>query len=396
MRFVLTFGYQMQAIVIGWHIYSLTKDPLSLGLIGLAEAIPAVGIALYGGYVADKSDKKKLLVHIIIALACCSMALLVITSHLAAAYLSTPMIVSTMYFMIIGIGIGRGFYVPASFALMSEIVPRVHYPDSTTWNTSSWQVATILGPAAGGLLYGYIGVSACFGVIVICMLISLSAIAFFVANHPPQFVSREDILKSLSEGIRFVLGHRMLLSALTLDLFSVLFGGAIALMPVFANDILKVGAQGLGLLRAAPAIGAVLTMAAMTYYSPMGKPWRNLLFAVTGFGVSIICFGLSKNLYLSLVCLFFQGSFDSISVIIRSTILQLLTPDGMRGRVSAVNSMFIGSANEIGAFESGVTARLMGTVPAVVFGGCMTLLVVGFTYLKTKSGFDLEKESDGY
>lgn len=392
MRFALTFGYQMQAIVIGWHIYSLTKDPLSLGLIGLAEAIPAIGIALYGGYVADKSDKKKLLVRIIISLGLCSLALLIITSQLAARHLSTSMIVSIMYFLIIGIGIGRGFYVPASFALMSEIIPRIHYPNSTTWNSSSWQLASILGPAAGGLLYGFIGASGCFAVIVLCMFISFAAIAFFVRNHPPPpLVDREDVIKSLSEGIRFVLGHRILLSALTLDLFSVLFGGAVALMPIFAHDILQVGAQGLGLLRAAPAIGAVLTMGIMTYYSPMGKPWRNLLLAVTGFGISIICFGLSKNLYFSLICLFFEGCFDSVSVIIRSTILQILTPDGMRGRVSAVNSMFIGSANEIGAFESGLTARLMGTVPAVVFGGCMTLSVVAFTYFKTKNSPDLEE-----
>lgn len=209
---------------------------------------------------------------------------------------------------------------------------------------------------------------------------------------PPKYIPKENIFKSLSEGVRFVWGNKMMLSVLSLDLFSVFFGGAVALMPVFANDILKVGSEGLGLLRAAPSLGAVLTMAAMTYYSPMGKPWRNLLFAVTGFGISIICFGLSKNFYLSLIFLFFEGAFDSISVIIRSTILQILTPEEMRGRVSAVNSMFIGSSNEIGSFESGVTARLMGTVPAVVFGGSMTLLIVVFTYLKTKTGSYLKNQ----
>ncbi|MGI4805523.1 MAG: MFS transporter, partial [Janthinobacterium lividum] len=202
--------------------------------------------------------------------------------------------------------------------------------------------------------------------------------------HEAEFVPKESIYKSLSEGISFVFGNRMLLGALSLDLFSVFFGGAVALLPIFANDILKVGAEGFGLMRAADSVGAVLTMLAMTRFSPMGKPWRNLLIAVIGFGISIICFGLSKNFYLSLFFLFTLGAFDSISVLIRSTIMQLLTPDQMRGRVSAVNSMFIGSSNEIGAFESGVTARLMGTVTSVIFGGTMTLVVVLTTFLKTK------------
>ncbi|WP_026897258.1 MFS transporter [Daejeonella oryzae] len=384
MRFFLTFAYQIQAVVIGWHVYQLTKDPLSLGLIGLAEAIPAISISLYGGYVADKSDKKKLLVWIIAAMALCSAVLFLVTMPQNIFNLSKSLTIAVIYIMILCIGVARGFYSPTAFSLMAQIIPKEHYPNSSTWNSGSWQIASIVGPAAGGLLYGFSGVTACFIVILVFTLLAMIFIKFFVKNQPPQFIPKENIITSLSEGIKFVFNSRMLLGALSLDMFSVFFGGAVALLPIFAHDILKVGAEGLGMLRAAPAAGAVITMFAMARYSPMGKPWRNLLFAVTGFGLSIIAFGLSKNFYLSLVFLFFEGAFDSVSVIIRSTILQLLTPDEMRGRVAAVNSMFIGSSNEIGAFESGATAKLMGTIPAVLFGGSMTLIVVAVTWLKTK------------
>lgn len=384
MRFFLTFGFQIQAVVIGWHIYRLTKDPFSLGLIGLAEAIPAISIALYAGYVADKSDKKKLLVWVILLMALCSLVLFWITLPEDINHISSKASIPIMYSMVFGVGIARGFYAPASFSLMAQIIPKEHYGNSSTWNSGSWQTASILGPAVGGLLYGFEGVTACFTVILVCIALALSFVLFSIPLKPPQYVPKENIYDSLSAGISFVFKSKMLLGALSLDLFSVFFGGAVALMPVFANDILKVGAEGLGLMRAAPALGAVITMFSMAKYSPMGKPWRNLLFAVTGFGLSIIAFGLSRNFYLSLVFLFFEGAFDSVSVIIRSTILQVLTPEDMRGRVSSVNSMFIGSSNEIGAFESGAAAKLMGTVPSVLFGGTMTLLIVTVTYLKTK------------
>ena len=384
MRFFLTFAFQIQAVVIGWHIYSLTKDPFSLGLIGLAEAIPAISIALYAGYVADKTDKKKLLVWVISAMAVCSIVLFYITLPENINHISAKASIPIMYIMIFGIGIARGFYAPAAFSLMAQIIPKEHYGNSSTWNSGSWQTASILGPAVGGLLYGFAGVTACFTVILLFIGISLIFVIFFVSLKPAQYIPKENIIDSLSAGIRFVFNSKMLLGALSIDLFSVFFGGAVALMPVFANDILKVGAEGLGIMRAAPAVGAVITMFSMAKYSPMGKPWRNLLLAVTGFGLSIIAFGLSKNFYLSLLFLFFEGAFDSVSVIIRSTILQVLTPEDMRGRVSSVNSMFIGSSNEIGAFESGAAAKLMGTVPSVLFGGVMTLIIVSITYLKTK------------
>ncbi|SHF60003.1 MFS transporter [Pedobacter caeni] len=383
MRFFFTFAYQMQAVIIGFHIYHLTKDPLALGLVGLCEAIPAISIALYGGYVADKSEKRALLLKVFAGVFLCSLIMLVITTNRMHAYVPVSYIVPIMYLMVFGIGIARGFFSPATFSLMAQIVPKKLYPNSSTWNSSSWQAASILGPATGGLIYGFYGITATYAVILVFIAISLICI-FFLKPHPPTYIPKESIVKSLTEGVHFVFKNKMMLGAMSLDLFSVFFGGAVALLPVFANDILKVGSEGLGFMRAAASSGAVITMLAMTRFSPMNKPWRNLLIAVTGFGTSIICYGLSKNFYLTLLFLFMEGAFDSISVIIRSTIMQLLTPDEMRGRVSAVNSMFIGSSNEIGAFESGLTAKLMRTVPAVVFGGSMTILVAGITYLKTK------------
>jgi MFS family permease len=391
MRFFFTFAYQMQAVIIGFHIYHLTKDPLALGLVGLCEAIPAIGIALYGGYVADKSEKRGLLLKVFLGVFLCSLVMLVVTAEKMHSYFPVSYIVPTMYLMVFGIGIARGFFSPATFSLMAQIVPKELYPNSSTWNSSSWQAASILGPAMGGLIYGFYGITATYCVIMLFIAISLVCI-FFLNSHPPAYIPKESIVKSLTEGVHFVFKNKMMLAAMSLDLFSVFFGGAVALLPVFANDILKVGSEGLGLMRAAASSGAVITMFAMTRFSPMNKPWRNLLIAVTGFGTSIICYGLSKNFYLTLAFLFMEGAFDSVSVIIRSTIMQLLTPDQMRGRVSAVNSMFIGSSNEIGAFESGLTAKLMRTVPAVVFGGSMTILVAGITYLKTKGMIKLSIE----
>lgn len=383
MRFFLTIGYQIQGVVLGWYIYNLTKDPLSLGLIGLCEAIPAIGIALYGGYIADKSNKKTLLNRVVGVILFASVILYIITLPSVIVYLGQSLLITTIYVMVFVIGMARGFYAPTSFSLMAMIIPREHYPNSSTWNSSAWQTASIVGPALGGLLYGFAGINHTFIFVLICISVSFIG-TFFFKSRPSTFVKTGSIYKSLSEGLKFVFKTKILVGALSLDLFSVFFGGAVALIPVIATEVLHVGATEFGMLRAAPAVGAVLTMLLMTRFSPMGKPWRNLLFAVTGFGVSIICYGLSTNFYLTLFFLFLEGAFDSVSVIIRSTILQLVTPDEMRGRVSAVNSMFIGSSNEIGQFESGLTAKLMRTVPAIVFGGSMTLLVSAVTWYKTK------------
>lgn len=383
MRFFLTIGFQIQAVILGWYIYNLTKDPLSLGLIGLAEAIPAIGIALYGGYLADKSDKTILLRWVITLMLLASAALYVITLPEIVQDLGIALLVKIIYVIIFFVGIARGFYSPTAFSLMSLIIPREYYPNSSTWNSSVWQVASIAGPAIGGILYGFAGINHTLIIIISCMLIAMLS-TLFIKNHPSTFIKTVSIFQSVGEGLKFVFKTKMLVGALSLDLFSVFFGGAVALIPVIATEVLHVGATEFGMMRAAPAIGAVLSMLIMTRFSPMGKPWRNLLFAVTGFGLSIIGYGLSTSFYLTLFFLFLEGIFDSVSVIIRSTILQLLTPDDMRGRVSSVNSMFIGSSNEIGQFESGLTAKLMGTVPAIVFGGSMTLLIAGITWIKTK------------
>ncbi|WDZ99873.1 MFS transporter [Mucilaginibacter sp. SJ] len=391
MRFCFTFAYSMQAVVLGFYIYSITHSKIALGLIGLCEAIPAIGIALYGGYIADKSEKRKMLLLIFSGVLLTSLVMFTVTLKSMSGIIHTGWIVPIMYAMIFCNGVARAFYGPATFTIYANSIPKELYPNGSTWSSSSWQVASILGPAAGGLIYGYAdkvipglsGITATFSCILFLLLVSL-VLVYMLRQYPAQYVPKESIWKSLSEGIHFVFGNKMMIGAMSLDLFSVFFGGAVALLPVFANEILKVGAEGLGIMRAMSSLGAVLTMLVMTRFSPMGKPWRNLLIAVTGFGLSIICFGLSTNFYLSLLFIFTEGAFDSISVIIRGTLMQLLTPDHMRGRVSAVNQMFIGSSNEIGAFESGTAAQLLGTVPSVLFGGSMTMIIVGITYLKTK------------
>jgi MFS family permease len=378
MRFFFTFAYQMQAVVIGFYIYQITHSKLALGYIGLCEAIPAISIALYGGYIADKYEKRKLLFLIFAVVLFASLTIFVVTLNSMSHYVHTGWIIPIIYVMIFFNGVARAFYGPATFAIYAQSIPKELYPNGSTWSSSAWQVATILGPAAGGLIFGHWGITPTFVIINILLVISM-VLVYLLKSYPPIYVPKESIYESLSAGIKFVFHNKMMLGAMSLDLFSVFFGGAIALLPVFAHDILKVGSEGLGLMRATSSLGAVLTI------SPMNRPWRNLLIAVAGFGLSILCFGLSKSFYLSLIFLFTEGAFDSISVIIRGTIMQLLTPDHMRGRVSAVNSMFIGSSNEIGAFESGSAAELLGTVPAVIFGACMTLVVVTVTFFKTKN-----------
>ncbi|WP_421945281.1 MFS transporter [Pedobacter sp.] len=381
MRFFFTLAYQMQAVVIAYHIYDLTHDPLKLGLVGLCEVIPAICIALYGGYIADKSEKRGLLIKIFSGVWFVSVLMLIITSKYL--HLKEDVIVLIMYGLVFCIGIARGFFGPATFSLMSKIVPRELYPNASTWSTSSFQLATVIGPSLGGLVNWLWGITAAYCVIVGFVSVALICILTF-KKHEATYLPTQNIFNSLKEGIQFVFKTKMMVWAMSLDLFSVFFGGAVALLPIFAKDVFHLGSFGLGMMRGAASLGAVITMLAMTRFSPMGKPWRNLLIAVTGFGLSIICYGLSRNFYLTLFFLFLEGSFDSVSVLIRQTIMQLLTPDEMRGRVSAVNSMFIGSSNEIGEFESGLTAKYMRLVPAVVFGGSMTIAIAFVTWLKTK------------
>lgn len=382
-RLFFTFAYQMQTVIVGFYIYHLTESVFLLGLFGLFEAVPAITIALYGGYMADKSEKRKMLLWIYTAVLFCSIVLLCVTMIGVQAFISTAGLIKIIFFLVFCNGIARAFLGPANFTIYTESLPKEDYANGNSWNSTIRQAGSVLGPAVGGIVYGYFGITAALVVIVLFILMALIT-ACFLKKYPPVFIPKENLWKSLSEGIQFVFRNKMMLGAMSLDLFSVFFGGFVALLPVFANDILKVGPQGLGLMRASTSSGAILVMLLMTKYSPMHKPWRNLLLAITGFGLSIICFGISKNFYLSLFLLFASGGFDSINMLIRGTIMQLLTPETMRGRVSAVTSMFIDSSNEIGDFESGTVAGLIGTVPAVVIGGCLTLTVVVITYCKTK------------
>jgi MFS family permease len=385
MRFFFTFAYQMQTTVLGFYIYQITHSKMAIAFVGLSEAIPAVGLALYGGYIADKYEKRKLLLLVFIGVLFSSLVMFLVTLKSMGGYIHYTWVLPILYAMIFCNGISRAFFGPAVFTIYANSVPREIYPNASTWSSTSWQLASILGPFAGGFIYALAGgITGNFIVVLLFLFVSL-VLVYRLREYPATFIPKEDIWISLREGIHFVFKNKMLIGALSLDLFSVFFGGVVALLPVYAQDILHVGPQGFGIMRMASSVGAALTMITMVRFSPLDKPWRNLLIAVLGFGVCIIGFGLSQSFLLTLLFLFGQGAFDSVSVIIRGTLVQLLTPDHMRGRVSAVNSMFIGSSNEIGDFESGVAAKLLGTVPAVLFGGCMTLMIVTVTYLKTKN-----------
>ena len=390
MRFFFTFAYQMQTTVLGFYIYQLTHSKMALAWIGLSEAIPAVGLALYGGYIADKYEKRKMLILIFVGIIFSSLVMFLVTLKQMAPHIHVSWVVPILYAMIFCNGLARAFYGPAIFTVYANSIPREVYPNASTWSSSSWQVASILGPFTGGFIYAFAGgITGNFMVILPFLVITFVLICR-LRKYPPVFVPKEGVWHSLKEGLQFVFETKMMVSAMALDLFSVFFGGVVALLPVYALDILHVGSEGLGVMRMASSLGAALTMLVMVRYSPLNRPWRNLLIAVTGFGLCIIGFGLSRSFILTLVFLFGQGAFDSISVIIRGTLVQLLTPDHMRGRVSAVNSMFIGSSNEIGDFESGAAAQLLGTVPAVLLGGTITMAVVIFTYFKTKNFLPLK------
>lgn len=380
-RLCITLAMQIQAVIVGWQIYDITKDPLSLGLIGLAEAIPSIVVSLYAGYVADMVERKKIIVTVITALMLCSAALLYFTldvSNALVLYGTLP-----IYAVILVSGVARGFMGPAVFSFMPQLVEnRQLYSNAITWSSTTWQAASLTGPAIGGLIYGFFGIEAAYSTDVILVVFSLLFFSLIRNKALPENINPQNMMESLKSGIRFVFGNQIILNAISLDLFAVLFGGAVALLPIFASDILKTGPEGLGFLRAAPAVGSVLMAVYMAYKPVSAKAGKKMLLCVAGFGVCIILFGLSTSFWFSLLLLALSGAFDSVSVIIRSTLMHTLTPEYMKGRVSSVNNIFVGSSNEIGAFESGFTAKLMGVVPAVVFGGVMTLVVVGVTAFK--------------
>ena len=374
--FTMTLGSQLQAVVVGWQVYSLTHDPLSLGLIGLAAALPFIGVALPAGYVADRWNRQRVSVLALGVLALCSTMLLLLS---ASPALLGRMGVGAIYGVIFISGIARSLLQPARQAMSSELVPRGHLENAIRWRSSSWQTAAVAGPALGGLLYGFSGPVAAYAVDASLMVLALLGVMLLRYSPGARTVGGSPTADDLLSGLRFVFREPVILGAISLDLFSVFLGGAEALLPVYASEILKVGPQGLGILRAAPAAGAVLTGIYLAHRPPFERAGRTLLFAVGTFALTIIGFGLSTSFVLSLILLAVSGMADSISVVIRSTLLQLLTPVDMLGRVSAVNSVFVGSSNELGAFESGVAARLLGTVPAVVVGGTASLLVVVLT-----------------
>lgn len=396
MRFAMVFAWSMQFIIIEWQVYSLTKNPLSLGIIGLMEVIPAIAMALFAGHIVDQKEKKSMLFKCILAFSVISFGLFLLTWPRMVSGLSTNAILYGIYFLVFLGGLVRAFLGPTIFSLLALIVPKKVYPNAATWSSSVWQIGAVVGPSVAGFSITWLGVhwSMCF--VFGCSLLALILLTQIGTKPILNPKIGEPIMESLKEGVKFVYTNKTIFGALTLDMVAVLFGGAVALLPIYAQDILKVGPEGFGVLRAAPAVGALLTMFVSAYVPLYKNAGKKLLMAIFAFGICIIVFGISTIFWLSVLALFLSGVADGISVVIRQTILQLKTPDSMRGRVAAVNSIFVGSSNELGAFESGLTAKLMGTVTAVVFGGSMTLLVVLFTGAKLPSfrNLDLQKDLD--
>jgi MFS family permease len=369
----MTVSTQIQGVVVAWQVYDITKDPLSLGLMGLAEVVPVLVIALYAGHLADRMNRHHITVASLALLFACSMAFLVfnLIPGFLHAHGAWP-----FYAVIFVSGIARSFAQPARQAMGAELVPRELYPNAVAWRSSTWQFAAVAGPALGGLIYGFASPRVAY--IADALLMAVAALWFWTIDyeHRPSTERRGSIAQSLGVGVRFVFSESVLLSAMALDMFSVLIGGAEALLPVFADRILHVGPQGLGVLRAAPAVGAVLASLYLAHRPPFKRAGVTLLCAVGAFALCIIGFGLSRSVALSVVLLGLSGVADNVSVLIRSTLLQSLTPEQLLGRVSSVNSIFVGSSNEIGALESGVAAKLLGLVPAVVAGAATSLAVV--------------------
>jgi MFS family permease len=374
----LTLGTMIQATVVAWQVYALTHDPLSLGLVGLAEALPFIGAALYAGHLADRHDRK--------LLALLSMGIQTAAAIVLLAYTLRPEVLAggrvwPIYAVVFVSGIARSFLQPARTALGAEIVPREIYVNAVAWRSSIWQFGAVVGPALGGVLYGFSGARLSY--VVETVLCAAGWLLYFLIEyaHTPRPPREGSIGDNLTIGIRFLLKQPELLGAQLLDLFSVLFGGAPALLPIFTSEILHVGPEGLGVLRAAPAAGAVL-MSVFLAHRKLRHAGRTLYLCVAAFGLCWIFFALSTSFWLSLALLAVSGMVDNVSVVIRSTLLTLRTPESLLGRVSAVNQIFIGSSNEIGSFESGVAAKLLGTVTSVIAGGLMTLGVVGVTAWK--------------
>jgi len=377
-RLFVTIALQIQAMAVGWQIYSLTHNPLALGFVGLSEALPAIAVALYAGHVADIVERRQIALTAVGSLTFL-LFLLGLSTNLIASVTTLPLII---YFVIAISGFARGFYGPALFGMLSDIVPRELYGNAAAWNSAVWQASAVAGPILGGFFYIVLGVANTY--FLSTALLFTAFLCFFLIEKRPAQPSNKDasVYEKIVEGLRFVFSNQVVLGAMTLDLFAVLFGGAVALLPIFTSQVFHMGPHALGFLRAAPSVGALVTATILAHRAINANAGAVLMAAVAGFGLYMIAFGLSTNFYVALGLLAISGALDGISVYVRSTIFQLATPNEMKGRVSAVNNIFIGSSNEIGEFESGVTAKIFGLVPSVVLGGSMTLLVVLITALK--------------
>ncbi len=382
-RFSLIMALRMTATTIGWIIWQITKNPLYIGLVGLSEVIPALLFALPAGHIIDKSEKKGLAIRSLSFYVLCALVLMWLTSASVLHHMGNRFVTFSIYVVIFGTGILRAFANPAMNAMISQIVPRELLGNAVNWSQTTFLSASILGHATAGFLIAYCSYPVIFGVIATLVMLGI----VFVLRLKPKPSSMAEATKSrtwksVGEGLAFVYKTKEVLAAMSLDMFAVLFGGAVAMISIYATDILKVSPVGYGWLNAASDIGSGVMIASMTFFPLKGKQGQILMYAVTGFGICIIVFGLSKLFLLSFLALIISGMMDGISVLIRGTIIQLKTPEDMKGRVLSVGAMFINSSNELGQFESGLAAKLMGVVPSVVFGGCMTLLVVGVTWLK--------------
>ncbi|PJZ69265.1 MFS transporter [Leptospira perolatii] len=376
-KMLITISFVLQSTIVFWQIYQITGDKLSLGLIGLTEAIPSIAVSFFSGLVVDSIPRKRVIFFSLGLLTLCSLFLFCYTlpqfSWIIETYKAFP-----VYSVIFLSGIARGFLSPSVAAFQTQLVPKEVFPNAATWSGIVWQTSAVLGPFLGGYLIGFLGIQAAYFTDLSLMVLALGLLVLVPGKPLPEQGPKESMIESLASGWKFVFGHQIILGAISLDLFAVLFGGAMALLPAFSQEILNLGPQGYGILRMSPALGAVLCALFIAANPPKKDSGVLLLGCVFGFGLSMIVFAISQNFYLSALALVLSGAFDMVSVVIRHTIVQMYTPEHMRGRVSAVNSIFIGSSNEIGAFESGVVAEWMGLVPSVVFGGAMTLLTVLF------------------
>lgn len=388
-RFVFIMGLRMMSTLVSWWMYELTGDAFYIGMIGLAEAIPAIGLALYAGYVIDRSEKRRLLLITISMYALCAFILLGTSTQWFSQHFGTKLIILFIYSIIFLTGAIRSFSGPSFGAMIASLVPKNLLITASQISSTTWLIASIIGHAMAGFLIAWLHVTGTF-IVITCLIVIGFLLLYKLKQKPPGISAERKTLEAVAEGLKYVFKTKEVLGALTLDLFAVLFGGAVAMVPVYAKDILHVGPIGFGWLNAATDIGSITMVIALTLNPLKKKQGIKLLLAVTGFGICIIIFGLSKFYWLSFLALVAGGIFDGVSVVVRGNIMQLKTPDELRGRVMSVNSMFINSSNEIGQFESGAAAKLMGVIPSVVFGGCMTIFVVMATWIKAPSLKKLE------